>query len=82
MLELNAASCDKYKKLNSLKNISEKNFLSKSKLLFNKLNIERRIKLKGDLLVASEEIRKDISTLTNPYSPKTEEIEQIIKKHL
>lgn len=83
VLELNAASCDKYKKLNNLKNISEKNFILKLKKLFNKLNVTKeQIKLKEDILVCCEQIRKDICTLSNPYSPKTEDIVLIIKKHL
>ncbi len=83
VLELNAASCDKYKKLNNLKNISEKNFIPKLKKLFNKLNATKeQIRLKENILVSSEQIRKDICTLSNPYSPKTEEISLIVKKHL
>lgn len=83
VLELNAKSCDKYKKLNNLKNISEKNFMLKLKRLFNKLDLTKeKIVLKEEILMSSEQIRKDICTLSNPYSPKTEDIVLIIKKHL
>ncbi len=83
VLELNAKSTDKYKKLNNLKNLTEKNFISKLGKLFNTLNLSKeKITLKEDILLSADQVRLDICTLSNPYSPKTEELELIIKKHL
>lgn len=83
VLELNAKSTDKYKKLNNSKNMTEKTFIPKLKKLFAKLNVlNERITLNEDILLSSEQIRKDICTLSNPYPPKTEEISSIIKRHL
>ena len=83
VLELNARSTDKYKKLNNLKNMSEGNFIRKLKALFAGVDLpQQKITMKEDVLVSAEEIRKNISTLSNPYSPKLDEIALIIRKHL
>ena len=83
VLDLNSKHTDKYRKIGRLKSLSSDNFVENLQELFSKLEIklEKINVLSEDIIKAAEEIKKDICSLTNPYSPSLEEIIEIIKKH-
>lgn len=81
---LNIDNTDKYNKLNSLKELSKENIIENLTLLLKHLNIKfPKITIpKEKLKKTAEDIQKDICTLSNPYNPNVEEVEQILKRHL
>lgn len=82
VLDLNSGRTDKYKKLDQLKNLSATDFVLKLQQLFDKLGVKQeKIVISGDIKDIAQTIKKDICTLTNPYSPSIEDIVEIIIKH-
>lgn len=82
VLSLNMRHTDKYKKLDATKNLPSDAFLPKLKKLFSELDFKTpKIPDSENLNEAVSKIKKDICTLTNPYSPTVDEIIQIIKNH-
>lgn len=77
VLKLNIKHTDKYQKLDQLKNLSAKNFISR----LSKLIKPGKIKINNNLKDIANAIKKDICTLTNPYSPTTEDVIKILKKY-
>ena len=84
VLELNSQKTDKYKKLDQLNDLTSKDSISKLKILFQDLKISLpKLKDTGKSLEdIAWAVKKDICTATNPYSPNTAELVEIIKKHL
>jgi len=81
VLALNAQHTDRYQKLNGLKNLSEKKFISKLDLLLHKLNVPLpKVALHESIEIAAKKIKADICTITNPWSPDIADIIAIIKQ--
>ncbi|MFA7676115.1 MAG: iron-containing alcohol dehydrogenase [Candidatus Shapirobacteria bacterium] len=80
VLKFNLQHTSKYQKIDHLKRLSCDNFIHKIENLFQKLNVEIKIEVQGNLQEIAEEIRKDICTTTNPYLPSNEDIVIILNK--
>lgn len=79
-LNVNLNNSDRYKKLDSLKLLSSKNIVDKLTNLFKDLDVKQRIKFKGDLDEAVNQIKSDVTILTNPFAPSQEMIKDLIGK--
>lgn len=81
ILELNLRNCDKYNKLDRSKYFTPDNFIPKIRMLLRRLKINPDVKISSDKNL-EEAIRRNISTISNPYAPSIEDISEILKKHI
>ena len=82
-LAVNLKKSTLYKKLDGVKILSSKNLLYRLTKLFNDIAVKQeKIKVDGDLEETANQIRSDITMLTNPFTPTVDDISNIIKKHL
>lgn len=80
VLKLNIGNTDKYKKIESIPGFSSSNLIEKIEDLYNKLSITAKFHFKDNAEKTSEEIKKDICTLTNPFPPANNQIQEILER--
>ena len=83
VLELNLSHTDAYQKIDTLSGVSFGDLVDNIRFSHQKAG-PKRLTLPNGVAVeeVAEKVRRDINIFTNPYLPTTQEITNIIRKHL